>query len=264
MEFIDFHTHIYPEKIAKKATDFLRNYCNQEAGWPGTAENLMIFGKAAGISRFVTLSVAVKAEQVRKINEFAVSQNNEYEDFFSFGSIHAAQKSPVEEVDFIKKSGLYGVKIHAEQQNFAIDDERLFNAYDYLQNLGLPVLFHCGDPVKNLSHPARIRHLVHEFPKLRIVAAHFGGWMRFDEALETLKGDDCKNLFFDMSSSMPYLGAEKTAHFINTYGDDRIFFGSDFPLWSQDEEIENFLALPLSLSAKENIAHKNAEKFLGI
>ena len=88
--------------------------------------------------------------------------------------------------------------------------------------------------------------------------------MRFDEALETLKGDDCKNLFFDMSSSMPYLGAEKTAHFINTYGDDRIFFGSDFPLWSQDEEIENFLTLPLSLSAKENIAHKNAENFLGI
>lgn len=264
MDFIDFHTHIYPEKVAKKATDYLLSYCNKKAGWPGTAENLIIFGKAAGISRFVTLSVAVKPEQVRKINEFAISQNNEYDEFLSFGALHAAMENPVEEVDFMKKSGLYGIKIHAEQQNFPIDDKRLFETYDYMQSIQYPVLFHCGDPKLDLSHPARVRNLVHEFPKLRIVAAHFGGWTKYDEALELLSGPDCENLHFDMSSSMYFLGAEKTARFINTYGDERIFFGSDFPLWDQAEEIENFLKLPISDSAKENIAHKNAERFLGL
>lgn len=259
MEFIDFHTHIYPDKIAKRATEFLCNFFNNGAEWPGTSENLLIFGKAAGISKFVILPVASKIEQVRKINDFAISENNEHEEYYCFGSIHAGMENPCAEIDYIRKSGLYGIKIHPENQQFAIDDKRLFEAYDYLSQTGLPILFHCGDPVSDLSHPARLRKVIDEFPKMRIVAAHFGGWQKFDEARELLKSDDC---FFDLSSSLPFLGEKKMVEFINHFGEDKIFFGTDFPLCDQSKEVENFLKLPISDEAKEKIASKNAIRFL--
>lgn len=259
MNFIDFHTHIYPEKIAVKATNFLRSAYDLPADWPGTAENLLIFGKAAGISKFVVLTVAVKKDQVRKINEFAVSQNNEYEELLSFGSIHAEQENLTDEIDFIRNSGLYGIKIHPEHQHFAIDDERLFPAYDYLQSLQFPILFHCGDATSNLSHPSRVKHLLQEFPKLNLVAAHFGGWQVWEEAFPILKDANCH---FDMSSSQMFLGPKRTAEFINAYGAEKIFFGTDFPLWDQQDEIKSFLELPISDKDKELIAHLNAERFL--
>lgn len=261
MKFIDFHTHIYPDKIAKRATEYLTSTFELKAEWPATSENLLIFGKAAHIEKFVVLPVAQKVEQVRKINCFAVEENNANEEYLCFGTIHAGLENICEEIDFIKNSGLYGIKIHPEQQDFFIDDPRMFEAYDYLSQIQFPVLFHCGDKLLPHSHPKRTLNVIRKFPKLKMVAAHFGGWEIFDEAYDILRKEDC---MFDMSSSMSYLGPEKTARFINDYGVEKILFGTDFPLWGQENEIERFLSLPISDDAKEKIAHINAEKFLGI
>ena len=50
MERIDAHAHIYPEKIAKKATDTIGVFYDIEMDCKaGTAENLIEEGKKAGI-----------------------------------------------------------------------------------------------------------------------------------------------------------------------------------------------------------------------
>lgn len=260
MKFIDFHTHVYPEKIAVKATQSLSSSFGKDGEWPATAENLVIFEKAAGINKAVILPVAIKETQVRKINEFAVESNREFcEHIIGFGALHAAQQNLIDEIDFIKQSGLKGIKIHPDQQQFAIDDERLFDAYKYLSETGLVVLFHCGDLKSDLSHPRRLKKVAALFPKLKIVGAHFGGWTIFDEAYELVRNE---NIHFDMSSSMYLLGAEKTARFIKDYGVEKIFFGTDFPLCDPQEEIRKFLSLNISEDDKEKIAWKNAAEFL--
>lgn len=261
MHFIDFHTHIYPEKIAVRATESLSAFFQKDSAWPGTGENLEIFGKAAGIDKFVVLPVAIKSAQVRKINEFVLGQAKEYPDFIPFGSLHAEMENVCEEVDFLNNNGFMGVKIHPDQQQFSIDDTRMYEAYDYMSQIGMPILFHCGETHSDLSHPWRTKKLIQEFPKLKIVAAHFGGWTIFDEAYEILRNEQ---IHFDMSSTMYYIGLEKTAKFIKDYGAEKIFFGTDFPLCDQNVEKEKFLSLNLSDNEKELIAYKNAENFLGI
>ena len=99
------------------------------------------------------------------------------------------------------------------------------------------------------------------FPKLRIVAAHFGGWQVFDQAYDLLRKE---NIHFDMSSSMYLMGLKKTAKFIRHYGAEKIFFGTDFPLCDQSAEIEKFLMLEIPDADKEKIAYQNAAGFLGI
>lgn len=261
MHFVDFHTHIYPEKIAVRATESLGSFFKKDFAWPGTGENLEIFGKAAGIDKFVILPVAIKSTQVRKINEFVMEQSKEYPDFIPFGSLHAEMENISAEIEFLHSHGFMGVKIHPDQQQFAIDDKRMFEAYDYMSQIGMPILFHCGDLHSDLSHPLRTKKLIQEFPNLKIVAAHFGGWTIFDEAYEILRKEQ---IHFDMSSTMYYIGLEKTSKFIKDYGAEKIFFGTDFPLCDQKEEKDKFLSLNISDDAKELIAYKNAENFLGI
>ncbi|HBB42737.1 MAG TPA: amidohydrolase [Treponema sp.] len=265
MRIIDFHTHIYPEKIAQKAADAICSYYNLKEGMTGTSSLLREREKIAGVSKAVLLPVATKAQNVRSINCFIINEQSEHEEFIGFGTVHAGQENILEEVDFIINSKLNGIKLHPDQQKFPIDDERLYPLYDYLQNLPeakkIPVIFHCGDPVSNLSHPLRLKKILHEFPKLKVVAAHLGGWSIFEDAVAVLKGQEC---FYDISSCMYFIPAEKLKEYINTYGAERILFGSDFPMWDPVKEVERFYALPLNDEERELIAGKNAERVLGL
>ncbi|MDR1409471.1 MAG: amidohydrolase, partial [Oscillospiraceae bacterium] len=67
---IDTHTHIYPDKIARKASHAVGEYYEMPMGCDGTAENLVKHGLAAGIDKFVVCSVATTPAQVRPANRF--------------------------------------------------------------------------------------------------------------------------------------------------------------------------------------------------
>lgn len=70
MKIIDFHTHIYPEKIAAKATQSVAQEYDLHAELTGTANVLLSEGKEAGISKYVLLPVAVTPEHIVSINNF--------------------------------------------------------------------------------------------------------------------------------------------------------------------------------------------------
>ncbi|MDD6798192.1 MAG: amidohydrolase family protein [Clostridia bacterium] len=260
MRVIDFHTHVYPTKIAGKATASTCGFYNLKTDLVGTTNVLLECGRQAGISEFVLLPVATKAEQVHHINEFIVDEVNMHNEFYGFGALHADMENPLSEIEYIKSSGLKGIKLHPDIQHFPIDDERMFPVYDKLQG-DLPVLIHCGDARFDYSHPRRLKHIIDEFPQLQIIAAHLGGWSMFDTAFEYLKDTDC---YFDISSSMMFLTPEQMKTYISGYGADRILFGSDFPLWNPKNEVESFLSLELSEADREKIAFRNALKILKI
>ena len=165
-----------------------------------------------------------------------------------------------EEVEYIMANGLRGLKMHPDSQVFAIDDPRLFPVYDMIGDQ-LPILFHMGDHRFDYSHPARLRKVLDLFPKLKVIAAHFGGYSMYDTAAELLYDKDC---FFDVSSSLMFMEEGVAEKYINHYGAQRFVYGSDFPMWDPVREMERFLSLKLTDAQKEQIAHITAEKILNI
>lgn len=258
MKIIDFHCHIYPEKIAEKATQSTGAFYGIAPYTTGTAEKLIDRGSAAGISEYVILPVATKASQVHSVNEFAVAQAAAYDCFHCFGTIHAAMEHPLEETDFILSSGLKGIKLHPDTQRFNIDDERLFPVYDFVSDK-CPVLVHCGDPRYTFSRPERMRKVMKLFPKLQVIAAHLGGWEMFDTAYDFLGDTNC---FVDISSCMMFLEREQMEKYIGLFGADRVLFGTDFPLWDPVAEVESFMKLSLRDKDREKISYQNAQKIL--
>ena len=254
MEIIDFHAHIYPDKIAEKASQATGDFYSITPAYSGTSKELLSSGSAAGITRFVLLPVATKPDQVRHINEFIADEVSRHREFYGFGTLHPECDDLIGETERIMRLGLRGIKLHPDTQQFNTDDKRLSEVFDYIQGR-LPLLVHCGDKRFDFSHPRRLKNVIDNFPHLQVIAAHLGGWSLFDEAFELLKDENC---YLDISSTMMFLPPEQVGHYIRGYGAERILFGTDFPLWSPEQEVKSFKRLNLSSDEFERIAYKNA------
>lgn len=258
MKIIDFHAHIYPPKIAEKASLSTGKFYHITPAHSGTGEELLSVGKTAGISKFVLLPVATKSEQVHHINQFILDEVKAHSEFHGFGTLHPDSENILAETEFIIKSGLQGIKLHPDTQRFNMDDKRLFEVFDCIQGK-IPLLVHCGDRRFDYSHPRRLKNIIDNFPHLQVIAAHLGGWSLFEEGFEILKDTDC---YLDISSTMMFLSPEQVTKYIHGYGAERILFGTDFPLWSPVDEVSRFRKLHLTENEFERIAYKNAVDIL--
>ena len=259
MYFIDIHTHVYPDAIAQKATDSIRNFYDiGGAGMNGTVSMLLDRGAKAGTTQYVILPVAQNPERTRHINEFILQQVATHDAFIGFGAVHAGMDHIGDEAQYIMDSGLRGIKLHPDSQGFPIDDPRLFPVYEAISGK-IPVIVHMGDHRFDYSLPRRLRHVLDLFPKLDAIAAHFGGYEMYEDAYEQLNG---KNCVFDISSSLMFMEPGMPERYINRYGAERMAYGTDYPLWDPVEEASQFLKLKLTYDQLEQIAHKTAERFL--
>ncbi|MDR1913090.1 MAG: amidohydrolase family protein [Clostridiales bacterium] len=258
---VDFHAHVYPEKVADKALTGISKFymIPLHRDSKGTADNLRSLGLNAGIDKFVIHSVAQVPSQVININDFIARTVNTYPDhFIGFGTLHPGFDNCPEEIQRLKNLGLRGVKIHPDVQQFAIDDVRMLDIYARLEG-NIPVLIHTGDYRYDYSHPKRLARVLDMFPDLVVIAAHFGGWSIWDLALEYLEHRFC---YLDISSSIMFLGNRRATELIRVYGAERILFGSDYPMWSPGDELERFNTLDLTDDEKDMILSRNALRIL--
>lgn len=261
MRIIDIHTHIYPPQIAKKASESICTFYDLHgSGMDGTVEQLLIQGKKAGIDRFVVLPVGIKPDRVRHVNDFILEETAKEPKFIGFGTVHAHMENLLDEVEYIIGKGLKGIKMHPDSQRFAIDDPRLLPVYDRLQGK-LPILLHMGDQRYNYSHPVKLRKILDQFPRLQVIAAHFGGYSMYETAYELLHDTDC---IFDISSSMMFMPQGIAESYINRYGASRMAYGTDYPLWNPSIEVKRFQRLKLTEEQFDQISHKTAEEILGL
>ena len=259
MTIIDIHSHIYPNEIAQKATDSIRDFYDIHGGkMDGSVTTLLRRSALAGISRHVILPVAIRPDRVRGINDFVYGETAGKEMFIPFGTVHAAMDGVAEETERVLSMGMKGIKLHPDSSRFPIDDVRLFPMYEAIRGRGT-VLLHMGDHRYNYSHPIRLRRILDLFPGLSVVAAHFGGYSMPDTAYELLKDTDC---VMDISSSIMFMAPGMAEKYINRYGAERLAFGSDYPLWDPVQEVRRFMELKLQPQQMEQIAYKTAQRVL--
>ena len=263
MEIIDAHAHIYPEKIAAKATDTIGVFYDIKMEMPaGTAEQLIKDGGKAGIIGYVVHSVATTAHQVRSINEFIRRECESHPEFIGFITLHQdlSDEEIAAEIDFALNNNLKGIKLHPDFQKFNIDDESAERFYRAAEGK-LPILLHMGDDRYEFSKPARLAKMAKKHPKVNFIAAHFGGYRCWADA-PIYKGLD--NVYFDTCSSLPFISAEKARELIDMFGADKFFFGTDFPMWDAVGELERFNKIPMTDSEREMILAGNIKKLLKI
>lgn len=261
MKIFDVHCHVYPDAIAKRAADSIGEFYQLNMHMSGTLSDLLSRGQAAGISRFVINSAAVTASRVHSINDFLIqAAASDPEHLVGFGTMHPDYENIGGELDRIRQNGLHGVKLHPDFQHFCLDDSKAIAMFEALAERGLPALIHTGDHRYPYSEPARMAKVLDKVPDLQVICAHLGGWSVWTEAWKELAGRP--GVWVDTSSSLYAITPEEGAQIIHRYGVDRVFFGTDYPMWAPDDELKRFMALPLTDEEREKILHANLEQFL--
>ncbi|HNZ26829.1 MAG TPA: amidohydrolase family protein [Spirochaetota bacterium] len=259
-KIIDVHAHVFPEKTAEKAVASIGDYYSLPMAGLGTVRDLIDSGSKIGVSRYVINSSAVRPDLVVTINNFITGETRNNADLVGFGTLHPDFDDIEAEFDRIVGLGVKGIKLHPEFQNFNIDDAKMFWIYKTIEGKA-PLLIHMGDANKDSSSPKRLRSILDKFPDLVVIAAHFGGYQMWKESQEYLIGS---NIYLDTSSSLSFLSKKETLSIINKHGVDKILFGSDYPMWSHQKELDMILNLGLSEEELDKILSQNAAKLLEV
>lgn len=260
-EIIDSHSHIFPAPIAEKATVNIGRFYDIPMNSCGSSEKLVQSGSKIGTSLYLVCSVATTPHQVSSINEFIAQECEKYDCFYGFGAAHPLSEDIESDIAQVHSLGLHGIKLHPDFQTFDADSPEAFKIYDMMGD-SLPLLIHCGDNRYDYSSPDKIANIAKNFPKLRLIASHLGGYQRWDDAQHCLRGFE--NVRFDVCSSLAFMTPEEALRRIRTFGAENCFFATDFPMWTHEDELERFMAIDLTDSERRGIFAENFKAFMNI
>ena len=94
--YFDFHTHIFPNKIAERAVASLIEKAEEATGergcltahTEGTLDSLRLSMERSGIDKSLVLPVCTSPSQFDSINRYAAEINGVDGRIYSFGGIH--------------------------------------------------------------------------------------------------------------------------------------------------------------------------------
>lgn len=261
---VDFHTHIFPEKIAAATIEQLEQKAGLKAASSGTLEGLFASMEHAQIDLSVIVPVVTAPRQFESINRFAAQINEQYENrVISFGGIHPDSGDYKGQLKTLKSMGFKGIKLHPDYQGVCFDDIRYERIISEASELDMTILVHAGidiglpNPVR--CTPAMSAKVLKCTQSKKLVLAHLGGWKMWNEVEEFLVGTDA---YFDTAFIHQFIEREQFIRIVNTHGSEKILFATDSP-WSDQKEAASWVqACGFSDEAKENIFYKNALKLL--
>lgn len=284
---IDFHTHIFPDKIASKTIESLGSLAGVKAATDGTLNGLLNSMEKSEVDMSVIMPVCTKPEQFDSINAFAKKINEIYKGkLLSFGGIHPDCENYKDKLDYIKSLGLPGIKIHPDYQKVMIDDIRFMRIIEYASELGLIIMTHAGIdiglPRPVHCPPKKMRKVLDDIKPKKMILAHYGGWKQWEEVYEYLAGEnvylDTAFLFgvgvngmqkgenadsseyrkYNSLYSHNYITQDMFLNILQKHDTNKIIFATDSPWSDAGAGIEYIKNLPVQEDVKTQILGENA------
>jgi predicted TIM-barrel fold metal-dependent hydrolase len=185
-----------------------------------------------------------------------------------FMSLHPLDPNINEEYDrCVLDLKLRGIKLGPNYQDFDPHCKEAMNLYSKLENDNIPIIFHQGtSPQKfaplNYAHPETIDKIAMLFPNLKMILAHLGHpWQEY--CMSVVRKH--KNVFADVSAQFyrPWSFWNGLNLFKEWGVMDKIFFGSDWPITSPTQTMQELRSLYL-YAEKYNLPVVPEESIEGI
>ncbi|ADE02233.1 amidohydrolase family protein [Haloferax volcanii] len=207
-------------------------------------------------------------------NDYVAEVRDAHPEFFvGFGSVDPLKDDCVEEaVRCVEDLGLSGFKFQQIAQGFDPSDDEHRALFDAIEDLGVPVVFHGGNSTLGACSPGgrglKIKYgdpmliddVAAEHPDLQILIAHPAyPWEKEQLAICQQKG----NVYMDLSGWLPKYIDEQVLHYAKTVLQDKVMFGTDYPMIRPGRWFESFEEhFDASEEVKRKLLWENAERFL--
>lgn len=276
----DCHVHVQPwEQFRPSSRDLMTRARSDterlERAMRDPAELLRLMDEEA-IER-VALINYVAPEVIgfdESVNEWVSRYVAGHEDrLVAVGSVHPRRtKDARGDTARLFELGIRMLKVHPPHQLFPANDylsgnDALAAIYQTAEEHGRPVMIHTGTSVfpgarNRFADPMAVDDVAVDFPRLPIVLAHAGRPLHMTTAVFLARRHP--NVRLDLSGIPP----RKLLEYLPRLEEisDRCLWGTDFPspgIASMRRNVDDFLTLPISESAKKRILYDNAVALLG-
>ena len=267
---IDFHTHIFPDRIAEKTISFLAEKAQIQPYIDGTEKGLISAMEKANVALSVALPAITKPSQFDSVNAFAEIINEKYAEqgrrIISFGGIHPACEDIYGKMKTLADRGFKGVKIHPDYQDEYIDSENYIKILEAAKEYGLIVVTHTGYdngfpqlPMK--CPPDRLRRALEAVPYEKVVLGHYGGHLVWEDVYKLVTD---YNVYFDTAYTLSEIEPELFKRILDKVGADRVLFATDSPWRDMKTEAEILCSYGLGAETENKIFRENAVRLLGV
>lgn len=182
-------------------------------------------------------------------------------------------KKAVSEAERLIAKGARGFKFHPNLQGFFPNDRLAYELYEVISAAGVPALFHTGHSGigsgvpggggirLKYSNPMFVDDVAVDFPEMPIVLAHPSfPWQ--EEAISVAMHKP--TVYIDLSGWSPRLFPPILIRYANTILQDKVLFGSDFPVITPDRWLDDFSKIEIKDEVRPKILKSNAAGLLGL
>ena len=275
---IDVHVHVpaRPGHDNRAQSEQMARYFRSEAT-PQDAEEFYQYYKDRDI-----FAVIFTVDSRTQADEFEPSPNDwvaelvrrHPDQFLGFGTVdpHMGKAAVREARRCVEELGLRGFKFHPITQRFEANDPLYYELWETIAALGVPALFHTGQTGVGAQTPGQgglknkyarpypyFDDLAADFPELTIIMAHPSfPWVDEQLSVCTVK----RNVYMDLSGWSPKYFSENLIQYASTLLQDKVLFGSDYPVITPDRWLRDFATVPFRDEARPKILIENAKRLL--
>jgi hypothetical protein len=273
---IDCHAHTFPEKIKNNRELYFKN--ENEFSWlyknPKsklcTAKELVESMDENKIDKTIVFGFPWNNEENAKFhNDYVKEKTIEFKDrLIPFACFNPEKEYALKEAIRALKNNFKGF---GELSFYGSDFdnqiiEKIRPVMELAQKNNVPLIFHANEeaghkyPGKAPVTVSGILNFIENFKTNKIILAHLGGGILFFNLLKNPPPMD--NIYFD-TAAIPYIYKKSIYKFLSmTDMEDKIVFGSDWPLLSPERYFKEIEENNLSKSFKNKLFFKNISRFL--
>ena len=279
MAVIDFHTHVFSDAVATYRKPYLdadpvfRSIYSDPDARIATADQLIEVMDRAGIDRSVVCGFGWTAlSRCVEGNDAIIEAVRRYPArLIGLGTVSPGSdlESTIAEIRRIEESGLSGLgELRPDTQGWmdlaANDVDRIADA---LREREMLLLLHASEPIghsyagKDGATPERLSPFLRRLKGVPTVLAHAGGGIPFYAYMPEV-AEDLADVYVD-TAALPYLYRPSVLDgLVAAHGEDRMLFGTDFPLMEPERVLRYIDDSGLSEVQKTKLLGENAEALL--
>ena len=167
--------------------------------------------------------------------------------------------------DAITNMGFIGAHLYPHWFELAPDHAKYYPFYAKCCELNVPIQMQVGQSMvyseeyrtKSVGQPITLDAVACDFPELKLIGIHVGiPW--HDEMISMAWKHD--NIFIGCDAHRPKYWPKSFIHYLNSYGQDKIIFGTDFPVLEFKKTIDDIDALDLKSEVRKKLLRDNVSR----
>jgi hypothetical protein len=165
--------------------------------------------------------------------------------------------------------GFIGAHFYPHWFELAPDHAKVYPFYAKCVELGVPIQLQVGQshlylpdvPLRSVARPITLDAVACDFPELKLIGIHIGvPWA--DEMISMAWKHP--NVYISSDAHSPKYWPPTFVQYLNSYGQDKVIFGSDFPVLDFERTRQEIEALGLKPGALKKLLRDNICRVYGL